>query len=79
MPDFNLLITVDTNGEKSLDAVFHILRNPRSPVRRGQESVMLMFAVLDSMLDEVYPLLDLYGNALEGNSSPHCPRAGGRE
>ena len=27
---------------------------------------MLLFAVIDSMLDEVYPLLDLYGDALEG-------------
>eukprot|EP01052_Picozoa_sp_SAG31_P027675 SAG31_NODE_2607_length_5389_cov_1.257467_4_plen_44_part_00 len=27
---------------------------------------MLLFALLDSMLDEVYPLLDLYGDTLEG-------------
>ena len=27
---------------------------------------MLLFAIIDSMLDEVYPLLDLYGDALEG-------------
>eukprot|EP01052_Picozoa_sp_SAG31_P027674 SAG31_NODE_2607_length_5389_cov_1.257467_3_plen_247_part_00 len=27
-PDFNLLISIDTNGEKSLEEVYQILRNP---------------------------------------------------
>ena len=36
-----------------------------SPTDR-QEAAMLLFAIIDSMLDEVYPLLDLYGDALEG-------------
>eukprot|EP01051_Picozoa_sp_SAG22_P014068 SAG22_NODE_1657_length_3885_cov_6.187005_3_plen_640_part_00 len=66
MPEYNLLMSIDGNGQKSLDAVVALLYNRRSPVRKGQEAAMLLFAVIDSMLDEVYPLLDLYGDALEG-------------
>ena len=66
MPEFNLLISIDGNGMKSLDAVAALLHNRRSPVRKWQEAAMLLFAIIDSMLDEVYPLLDLYGDALEG-------------
>lgn len=66
LPEFNLLISIDGNGQKSLEAVVALLHNRRSPVRKGQEAAMLLFAVIDSMLDEVYPLLDLYGDSLEG-------------
>ena len=66
IPEFNLLISIDGNGQKSIEAVVALLHNRRSPVRKGQEAAMLLFAVIDSMLDEVYPLLDLYGDSLEG-------------
>ena len=43
-----------------------LLNNERSPIRKSAQAAMVMLAVVDSMVDEVYPLLDLYGDTIEG-------------
>ena len=63
-PDLNTLISIDGNGEKEWNNVVELLPNERGFVRTGGDAALLVYKIVDSMIDEVYPLLDLYGGAL---------------
>jgi len=65
-PDLNTLLSIDGNGEKTWDGVVDLLTNQRGFVRSGGDMSLVIYKLLDSMIDEVYPLLDLYGDLLEG-------------
>ena len=64
-PGLNTIISIDANGEKEWDGVTDLLRNECGFVRTNEDSSVLIYKLLDSMIDEVYPLLDLYGDLLE--------------
>jgi hypothetical protein len=56
IPDFNLLISVDADGRKNMEAVESLLYNMRAPVRKQHHAVLLLLAIVDSMVDEVREL-----------------------
>jgi Mg2+ and Co2+ transporter CorA len=64
-PALNTVISIDANGEKEWHGVTDLLRNECGFVRTNEDSSVLIYKLLDSMIDEVYPLLDLYGDLLE--------------
>eukprot|EP01051_Picozoa_sp_SAG22_P001459 SAG22_NODE_57_length_23647_cov_11.746688_13_plen_486_part_00 len=66
LPDLNTLLSVDGNGEKSWDAVSDLLPNERCFLRTGCDASTLIYKLIDAMIDGVYPLLDLYGDTIEG-------------
>lgn len=65
IPDLNTIISIDANGEKTWEGVTDLLDNERGFVRTNCDTSVLIYKLLDSMIDEVYPLLDLYGDLLE--------------
>ena len=64
-PALNTIISIDANGEKTWDGVTDLLCNECGFVRTNEDTSVLIYKLLDSMIDEVYPLLDLYGDLLE--------------
>ena len=64
-PTLNTIISIDANGEKTWDGVTDLLQNECGFVRVNEDCSVLIYKLLDSMIDEVYPLLDLYGDLLE--------------
>jgi hypothetical protein len=66
LPDLNTLISIDGNGEKSWDGVTELLPNDRCLVRTSSDASVLIYKLIDAMIDGVYPLLDLYGDSIEG-------------
>ena len=64
-PNLNTIISIDANGEKMWDGVTDLLQNECGFVRVNEDCSVLIYKLLDSMIDEVYPLLDLYGDLLE--------------
>ena len=73
-PAKRVMITLGANSEESpvLERARQNLRNRRSALRKdcrikgGGGLTTLLVVILDAMLDNVFPILDLYGNALEG-------------
>jgi hypothetical protein len=63
--DLNTVISIDGNGEKTWEGVVDLLSNQRGFVRTNGNISVLLYKLIDSMIDEVYPLLDLYGDLLE--------------
>ena len=66
MPDMNFLISIDGTGQKDWSNVHKLISNPRCLVRQEQQVTTLLSALIDSMVDEMYPLLDFYAEALTG-------------
>ena len=64
-PALNTIVSIDANGEKRWDGVTDLLNNECGFVRTSEDASVLIYKLLDSMIDEVYPLLDLYGDLLE--------------
>ena len=60
IPDLNTLISIDGNGEKTWDGVVDLLTNVRGFVRTSGDTSCVLYKLLDSMIDEVYPVLDIY-------------------
>lgn len=65
LPDLNTLISIDGNGEKTWNDVSRLLHNVRGSLRTGCDVSLVMYKMIDSMIDEVYPLLDLYADLIE--------------
>lgn len=72
-PDRSLLISIGNSHESEIvKAARRVLQNKRSVVRKdcidslsgGASSLLIV--LLDSLMDQVFPILDIYGDALEG-------------
>lgn len=71
-PDRGLLISIGNSQDSEfMRAARRVLNNRRSVVRRDCEvapggTASLLLVLLDSLMDQVFPILDIYGDALEG-------------
>lgn len=67
IPELNTLISVHANPEDdSFEPIFKMLACETAKLRVGGHWAQLLMVCLDAMVDELYPVLDLYGDALEG-------------
>ena len=58
LPDLNTLISIDGNGEKKWTQVTEMLTNQRSFLRSKCDASMLIYKIMDAMIDEVTPRQD---------------------
>mmetsp|Transcript_9893 Transcript_9893/g.34479 ORF Transcript_9893/g.34479 Transcript_9893/m.34479 type:complete len:545 (+) Transcript_9893:215-1849(+) len=63
---FNVVITVQEDDNDHFDAIRETLRNEHSVIRKEPDLSMLLHLLIDALMDAVQPMLEGYGDSLDG-------------